>query len=841
MNACANGFELDTQSYLSRHDIVFHSPFVGGYEGFPLGNGDLGGMLWTTESGLTVQVNKNDTWDDTPADSGMVLRSCGRVTIDFGAPCFNWCFLEQFEARLSLAHAQSRVTAKTPFLNVSVNASVQANSNVLILDCDVAGCSDLADSGSQIRIGLERWGSRAFPSWYAGIDPDARKGLGAAQAGCDGGLYLTETFGTLDVAVACRVIDEASNPGVVNRHRVEAVIPAQPVQKFRVAVAVVTSNESQDPLADAIGLLDEYENTGIDQLREEHDTWWKRFWQKSFVHIGDDYLENLYYLQMYLMACASRGKYPAIFNAATFTWNRDVRQWVTPHHWNTQQAYWSLCAANHAELMRPYLDTYWRLLPDAQAYAKKRGCDGAILFNESHDFAGGMPGWDAPDRIHSFTQAAQIAALFWQYYQYTCDGQFLVDRAYPFMTRAAAFYLHYLTWDDEHKCYDVFPAQPYECPQGDRFKNTIADLATIRTSFRACIQASEILDVDSDKRAQWEDVLDRLAEYPLIEMPGVGEVTAVACDEGGNPVRFSSDGFEPGGDAELDDDDEYTFCRNTAPVFPAGDIGIADKGTRLYDALARRAKLHPRNKLAISPIAVVKARLGMAEETRADLMMSIRQLQHFPQGLFFNLDHWHTLSRYADKLPDAVVQCQRDYVYDQRTCYPNVTMGDEQRDTPAAPFVQCGLEPSAILAVTVNEMLLQSHDGVIRVFPATPLEWSSGFTLRAVGGFLISSYKQKDADAQFIHIHSQLGNECRLVNPWKDRGVQIRQADNGQTCMVNTTDNDVLGFATQSGCSYLVCPEDSDPDAIRYPQFESITNNAPKHFHEAVLGKPRGF
>ena len=26
-----------------------------------------------------------------------------------------------------------------------------------------------------------------------------------------------------------------------------------------------------------------------------------------------------------------------------------------------------------------------------------------------------------------------------------------------------------------------------------------------------------------------------------------------------------------------------------------------------------------------------------------------------------------------------------------------------------------------------------------------------------------------------------------------------------------------------------------------YALFESITNNAPKHFHEVVLGKPRGF
>ncbi len=832
---------INNQSYLSRHDIVYKSPFVDGYEGFPLGNGDLGVMLWTTESGLTVQVNKNDTWDETSEDSGMLLRSCGRVTIDFGAPCFDWCYLDDFEARLSLANGQASLSANTPFLDVSVNASVQANKNLLVLDCEATGSGDLEDIGSQIRIGLERWGSRAFPGWYAGIDPDAHKGLGSTQTGCDGGIYLTESFENIDFAVACRVIGKETNASIVNSHRAEAVITAEPVQRFQVAVAVVTSNESRAPLADAIRLLDDFEQTEIEKLREEHQAWWKEFWAKSFVHIGDDYLENLYYLQMYLMACASRGKYPAIFNAATFTWNRDVRNWVTPHHWNMQQAYWSLCTANHMDLMRPYLDTYWRLLPAAQKYAKKRGFDNAILWNESHDFAGRMPAWDSSDRIHSFTQASQIAGLFWQYYLYAGDEEFLRELAYPFMEKAAEFYLQYLKWDSEQKCYEIFPAQPYECPEGNRFKNTLPDLATIRTSFKACIKASEILSSDSDKRSQWENVLENLAEYPLLELPDVGEVTAVACDENRNPVRFDSDGFGLGGDADLHDEDEYTFCRNTSPVFPAGDIGIADKGTNIYQALRRRAQLHPKNKLAISPIAVVKARLGMAEEARGDLIMSVRQLQHFPQGLFFNLDHWYYLSRYAKQLPAAVVQCQRDYIYDQRVCYPGVKVGDEKRDTPARPFVQCGLEPSAILAVTVNEMLLQSHDGVIRVFPATPLDWPAGFMLRAVGGFMVSSYKKKNADAEFIQIKSQLGGECKIVNPWKNKAVQVVQAENHQKRIVKKAENDILSFETKVGNNYLICPDDIDPDFISYPMFKLTTNDAPKYFNEAILGKPRDF
>ena len=39
------GFGVDYPVYFSGHDIVYLSPPVEGWEGFPLGNGDLGGMI----------------------------------------------------------------------------------------------------------------------------------------------------------------------------------------------------------------------------------------------------------------------------------------------------------------------------------------------------------------------------------------------------------------------------------------------------------------------------------------------------------------------------------------------------------------------------------------------------------------------------------------------------------------------------------------------------------------------------------------------------------------------------------------------------------------------------
>ena len=74
---------------------------------------------------------------------------------------------------------------------------------------------------------------------------------------------------------------------------------------------------------------------------------------------------------------------------------------------------------------------------------------------------------------------------------------------------------------------------------------------------------------------------------------------------------------------------------------------------------------------------------------------------------------------------------------------------------------------------------LQSHEGLIRVFPATPNDWPAAFTLKARGGFLVSSQKQKGAPAGFVLIKSLLGNECRLANPWPDREVFVKDLRTG--------------------------------------------------------------
>lgn len=815
-------FRVDMPAYLARHDIVYQSPGCDGYEGFPMGNGDLGGMVWCAPTGLRLQINKSDLWDEKDDETPCrALRLAAHLDIDLGAPCMEWKYLSDFEGRLSLHDAQVTIRTDTPFLRADIATHVDANRNVWVLHCRVEGRGELIE-GAAARLGLERWGSRTFPGWYGGFSRDPRHGLGCAEVECrDGDLVLTESLADMGFAVACRVVGSDPALHVVSKHRGEATLPRQPAQEFTIFVAVVNSEEAADPAAAARSLLDKASEQGYESGREAHLDWWRAFWARSFVHLGDDYIENLYYLKRYLMAASSRGRYPVLFNGGLWLWNGDVRNWVAPHHWNMEESYWGLCAQGDADLLLPYAEAYWRQLEAGQAFARERGAEDAILWSEAHDYHGNMPYKSRGDMLNNHTPASQVAAFFWEYYLYTGDRSFLEQRAYPFMKQAAEFYLQKLEWDTGGEVYGIFPSQSYECPETNQLRNPITDRVMIESLFRNCLAAAGLLDADEPRCDQWRHVLEHLWEPGIAEHPAVGRVLVEACTPDGQ-IWWRH------GDGELN----YHFSPQSAIVFPAGLVGTDDEGSPLFEAVCNYLAGHPPHKNAISPDPIVAARLGLGSRAVELLANSIRRLQHFPQGLFYNIDHWYQYSRYARDVADAELVTQRDYVYDRRCRHENT-------GAPTLPFVQCGMEPLGILGAAVNEMLLQSYDGVLRLFPAVPDDWEGAFTLYAVGGFTVSARRDRSGVIGAVAIESARGGTCLLANPWpgKEVGATRLPSSTAETLAIDTSGR--LRLEAEPGCRYVL-------QALGAGQTEAILytgdpNPGPKSYHEAVLGRPRDF
>ena len=806
-------FKVD-ESYLSRHDIVYLAPTQLEAEGLPLGNGDMGGLVWTHDNGVELQINKNDVWSGPetgggPAGAMCVPRHCARVKIDFGLPVFSWIHhLDEFEGRLVMRKGEVWYSATTGFAKTTVGSWLAQDRNVWVLQCENRwNGAFVEDARSTARVTLERLGSRAFGGWYAGGFPrDPKSGIGRTTTWIDGNdILLEETGDNVQVVVACRILGGDARPLRINNHLVEA---ATEQSTFTVLIGVATREDAADPRKAAGALLDQAERETVEKLKAAKDDWYRAFWAKSFVKLGDDYLENIYYLRRYLMGAGSRGKYPVVFNGGLWRWNRDVVNWITPHHWNTQQQYWGLCAQNDGELMLPYLDTYDRMAgqPGMAELAARRGApDNAILLAEMHQFDGTMVDPDRGDMRHNFTPAAQVASRFWEYYEYGGDRAYLAAKGYPFMKRAANFYLQKLEWDAGKNRF-FLRASVYEDGGGrGPALNPLSDRNCIEALFLSCIAAATELGCDADLIPKWRHVLDHLWERRLVSEKDIeGEVIA-ASDE---PGKYGVKAWGVGG----------------AIAFPAGLIGVDQRDGPLGKAVLNYLRSLNGYMYSHHPTPVIAARMGAGDEALKLLRDGVAEMQYFPSGLMFNC------RGYPSSLYDLNLKV-------------NLIGGPDRPTIKWRDFFQCGMETMSIAATAMNEMMLQSNEGKIRVFPAVPAEWESAplaFTLLARGGFLVSSGRDKGAVGP-VGIRSLRGQPCRLQNPWPGQAVAVFDAATNKPVEVRAEAGDVLVFATAADREYVVRPANAAPLAARTVH-RSTPNQSPKKLGEKrMLGIGKGF
>lgn len=121
-------------------------------------------------------------------------------------------------------------------------------------------------------------------------------------------------------------------------------------------------------------------------------------------------------------------------------------------------------------------------------------------------------------------------------------------------------------------------------------------------------------------------------------------------------------------------------------------------------------------------------------------------------------------------------------------------------------FALCGramqVDGTLGAAAAISEMLMQSHDGHIRLLPALPKEWSSGEFkgVCARGGFELD-FAWSDGKVTRVHVLSKAGEVCRLQVGWP---VSVRCE--GKSVEARLLADGVVEFSTEKGKSYQIEP-----------------------------------
>jgi len=103
------------------------------------------------------------------------------------------------------------------------------------------------------------------------------------------------------------------------------------------------------------------------------------------------------------------------------------------------------------------------------------------------------------------------------------------------------------------------------------------------------------------------------------------------------------------------------------------------------------------------------------------------------------------------------------------------------------------------LPVVINECLMQSYNGTIRLFPNWPVEKDAEFfNLRAAGGFLVSASVNK-GNVTRLEIISEAGAPLKMELPW-EKCTLINEAGEKQI-----TTNE-LNISTKKGARMILMP-----------------------------------
>lgn len=712
------------------HNLVFEQLSESWDEAMPLGNGIMGALIWEKDGKLRLGLDRADLWD---------LRS----TPEFESPNFNFNFIyDQVVNKKDIGPVSQMIDnpysynagpTKIPAGAIEFNIDKLGKVKQVSLSLDSATCTILWENGvkAQVfvhakkpigRIRFENLTEELYPE----IDAPKYSGEEAGEDVGYGGLGLQKLgydSGKLDHKE--RLITWRQ-PGHGD-FSYEIALAWNKVNKnvFDAVFAVTSSNtpySTTEPIEDIVrnSLNEKYKKEYSDHL-----TWWKEYWQRSEINLPDKELEKQYYLEMYKFGSASRKGAPPITLQAVWTADDGgVPPWKGDFHndLNTQLSYWPGYTANLLEETSVFTDWLWMLKPKFNAYTKRfYGIDGLNTPGINTLTGDQMGGWN--QYSCGSTVSAWLGHHFYLQWKYSMDDNFLKDRAYPWIKDVALFFDNFSIKDDSG--FRTLPLSSSPEVHDNSIEawyttTTNFDLALVKFTYTAAKEMALELGLN-DEALHYDKMLSEWPDYSLNTEDG-----SLAFAEG----------------------DFYNSShRHFSHMLAFHPLGLLDESGSKRDQ------------------EIIRSSVATLDKFGADYWVgySYSWLGNMKARLFDGEGAAEALSIFAK----AFVLKNSFHVNGDQTKsgYSKFTY---------RPFT---LEGNFSFASGIQDMLLQSHTGTIRVIPAIPSSWLdfSFSKLRAQGAFLVSA-DIKGGEVDSIEIYSEKGGTLSLHNPFAGKRVKVRGA-----------------------------------------------------------------
>lgn len=468
----------------------------------------------------------------------------------------------------------------------------------------------------------------------------------------------------------------------------------------------IPDRPASEVLSQVQSILNKAEGKSFQSLRQSHIAAHQKFYRRVTLDLGeqdttrstaeritafnekpDPSLLALYFqFGRYLLISSSRpGTLPANLQGI---WNNDLRPpWSS--NWtsniNVQMNYWLAETCNLSEFHQPLFDMMQTLAVNgAKTASVNYGMPGWVSHHNIDVWCLSSPvgeGAGGPTWANFAMSGPWLCAHLWEHYLFTGDKEFLRSQAYPLMKGAAEFCSAWLISDGKGRlttCPSVSTENDFTAPDGKKANVSAGctmDIALIRELFKNCADAARVLDIDSE----WAQGLIRKRD----------DLIPYAIGSYGQLQEWSVDFKEstPG----------QRHMSHLYPLYPGNEFDITTTPTW---TAASRVSLERR-------LAAGGAYTGWSRAWASNMWARLADGEQAWKSLQMHVKH-STSSNFFDTHPSG-----NGFIFQI----------DGNFGTTSA----------------IAEMLLQSHNGLIRILPALPQAWHHGRVsgLKARGGVTV--------------------------------------------------------------------------------------------------------
>lgn len=298
---------------------------------------------------------------------------------------------------------------------------------------------------------------------------------------------------------------------------------------------VSPSDVSGDPEATCNKYIAAAGSQTYKQIRQKHVADYQKYFNRFSIDLGtsgnevlptdariwkvpekmDNSLAALYvqYGRYLLLSSSREGTYPANLQGI---WNDKLNpSWDSKYtvNINTEMNYWPVEVLNIAECHNALFKMIEEVVPAGEKVARNHyNARGWVLHHNTDLWRGAAP-INASNHGIWVSGSGWMAHHYWEHFLFGRDSSFLKNIAWPVMKNAAMFYADFLATDPGTGWLVSCPSNSPE--NGGLVSGPTMDHQIIKSLFKACIEASGILNTDLTFTDTLKKLLPEIAPYKI--------------------------------------------------------------------------------------------------------------------------------------------------------------------------------------------------------------------------------------------------------------------------------------------------------------------------------------